>query len=253
MTATKTIQSSARVAGKNGFSLISDEMFRELYATLLKCGMLDERLRTNCCSYEQWAGREAVSAGVVTCLRQGDSVTLTSRGILAGYLLSGPFPSLRNIVKTPVAQLAAAAADARRHRLESLGNISVVFAERGKSQETHDAFSEAARERLPIFYVLEGDAALAKAGADVPVIRIDSCDAVAVYRVAHESIARARDGGGPTIMECAAWVADGELQDPLRKLERYLAGKKLFRQDWKLRLEKEYNAILNDAVMSLQL
>jgi TPP-dependent pyruvate/acetoin dehydrogenase alpha subunit len=249
MTGKKTIQSSARVAGKNGFSLISDDTFRELYAALLKCRMLDERLRVTP-NYEQWAGREAGSAGVVTCLRFGDSVALTPRGLLAGYLLSGSFPLARNGAVTPARQLAAATADARRHKLECLGNISVVFAD--KSQRMRDVFADAARERLPVFCIREGRAPIAEACSDVPVIRVDSCDAVAVYRVAHESIMRARAGGGPTIMECLAWAADGQSQDPLKKLERYLAGKKLFRQNWKQRLEKKYDAILNEAVTNLK-
>jgi TPP-dependent pyruvate/acetoin dehydrogenase alpha subunit len=250
MTATKPIQSSARVAGKNGFSLISDDTFRELYAALLKCRMLDQRLRTSA-SYEQWAGREAGSAGVVTCLRSGDSVALTPRGLLVGYLAGGCLPPALNAAKTPVAQLAAATAEAKRHKLEGLGNISVVFAEADKSQRMRDAFAYAARQRLPLIYVLEGSEPSAEACGDVPVIRVDSCDAVAVYRVAHESIMRTREDGGPTIMECAVWAAGREPQDPLKKLERYLAGKELFRQNWKQSLEKKYERILNDAVTSL--
>lgn len=251
MTGNKTIQSSARVAGKNGFSLITDDKFRELYAALLKCRMLDERLRTSA-GYEQWAGREAASAGVVTCLRPGDSVVLTPHGLLAGYLLNNAIAHGRNAAIAPAAQLAAATADASRHRLEGLGNISVVFTKASDADQLRDTFASTARQLLPVLYVLEGSAQFVKMCGDVPVIRVDSCDAVAVYRVAHESIARARDRGGPTIIECVAWSADGEPHDPLGKLERYLADKKLFRQDWKLRLEKKYTAILNDAVMNLK-
>lgn len=251
MTGKKTIQSSARVAGKNGFSLITDDTFRELYAALLKCRMLDERLRTSA-SFEQWAGREAASAGVATCLRSGDSVTLTPRALLAGYLLSNSITHRPDAAIAPFAQLAAAAADASRHKLEGLGNISVVFAEAGDSKRMRDAFANAAKGCLPVFYVLEGSAPLAKVCGDVPVIRVDSCDAVAVYRVAHESIARARNGGGPTIMECVAWAAGSEPHDPLKKLERYLSGKRLFKQNWKEQLEKKFEPLLNVVVRELQ-
>ena len=247
MTGKKTIQSSARVAGKNGFSLITDDTFRELYAALLKCRMLDERLRTSA-TYEQWPGREAASAGVVTCLRPGDSVALTPRGLLAGYLLNNAIAHGRNAAIAhgrnaaiaAAAQLATATADASRHRREGLGNISVVFAGASDSKRMCDTFASTARQLLPIFYVLEGRTPFAKACGNVPVIRVDSRDAVAVYRVSHESIARARDGGGPTIMECVACAADGEPKDPLQKLERYLAGKKLFKQNWKRQLQKQY-------------
>ena len=249
MTGKKTIQSSARVAGKNGFSLITDDTFRELYAALLKCRMLDERLRTSD-GYEQWAGREAASAGVAACLRPGDSVALTPRGLLAGYLLSDAIAHGRNAAIAPAAQLAAATADASR--LEGLGNISVVFAKAGEVERLRGAFANAAKGRLPVLYVLEGSAPFVKMYGTVPVIRVDSCDAVAVYRVAHESIARARDGDGPTIIECVAWAADGEPRDPLKKLERYLAGKRLFKQNWKEQLEKKFGPPLNDVVRSVE-
>lgn len=246
----KTLQ-VAKVAGKNGFSLISDETFRKLYADLLQCRMLDERLRIEP-GYEQWSGREACTAGVVTCLRSGDSVALTPRGLLAGYLLNNVIANGRNAAIAPAAQLAAATADATRHRLEGLGNISVVFAKASESGRLRAAFASAAKGRLPVLYVLEGSAPLVKMYSTVPVIRVDFGDAVAVYRVAHESIARARDGGGPTIIECVAWTAGGEPRDPLKKLERYLAGKRLFKQNWKQQLQKKYEVILNESIMSLK-
>lgn len=85
------------------------------------------------------------------------------------------------------------------------------------------------------------------------MIRVDGCDAVAVYRVAHESSVRAREGGGPTIMECTTWPVDRAPQDPLVHLERYLTGKKLFRQDWKRRLEKRYSKALDEALRKADL
>jgi len=251
MTGKKTIQSSARVAGKNGFSLITDDTFRELYAALLKCRMLDERLRTST-SYEQWAGREAASAGVVTCLRPGDSVALTPCGLLAGYLLKNAIAHGHNAAIAPAAQLAPAIADASRHGFEGLGNISVMFAKASEAGRLRDTFASTATQCLPVLYVLDGSAPFVKMYGTVPVIRVDSCDAVAVYRVAHESIARARDGGGPTIIECVAWDANGEPQDPLKKLEQYLAGKRLFKQNWKQDLQKKYEVLLNESMMRLK-
>ena len=36
----------------------------------------------------------------------------------------------------------------------------------------------------------------------IPAIAVDASDAVAIYRVACEAIARARQGRGPTLVEC---------------------------------------------------
>ena len=124
MTGLKTTQ-AARVAGKNGFSLISDGTFRELYAALLQCKMLDERLQTTD-GYEAWEGREASTAGVITCLRSGDSVTPTPRGQLANYLHASL--TSRRAASSAMTHLAIATGDALPHKLEGLGHIAVVFA-----------------------------------------------------------------------------------------------------------------------------
>jgi TPP-dependent pyruvate/acetoin dehydrogenase alpha subunit len=251
MTGLKTTQ-SASVAGKNGFSLISDEKFREIYGALLQCRMLDDRLRINA-GYERWAGREAGAAGVIACLRSSDSITLTPRSLLASYLHEGSLALVRRGTSTATRQLAAATGDALRHKLENLGNIAVVFTSVEEPNRAREVFAAAAHQSLPVLYVLEGSAPLAEISGNLPVIRVDGCDAVAVYRVAHESIARAREGGGPTVMECAAWPGDTSPQDPLAKLERYLAEKKLFRQDWKQRLEKKYSQTLDEVIRASSL
>ena len=246
MTGIKTTQ-PARVAGKNGFSLISDEKFRELYGALLQCRMLDDRLPARP-AYERWAGREAGTAGVIACLRPGDSVTPAPRSVLASYLQNASLPLRRLALPTAIEPVAVATGEALRHKLENLGNIAVVFASADEADRAYDVFSTAAGSSLPVLYVLEGNAPLKEVRGNPPVIRVDGSDAVAVYRVAHESIARARGGGGPTIIECAAWPSGVEPQDPLAKLEHYLADKKLFRQAWKHRLEKKYSKALGEAV-----
>lgn len=240
---------AARVAGKNGFSLISNETFRELYAALLQCSLLDARLRKRT-GYKPWTGCEAGTAGVVTCLRPGDTVTPTPRGLLAGYLRNGALDI--RVGKTPpdsASHLAMATGDALRHKLEMLGNIAVVFAGTSEPGRMREIFAAAAQQSLPALYVVEGGVSLADVCGNIPVIRVDAADTVAVYRVAHESIFRAREGGGPTIMECDKWPDDDDA-DPLVKLENYLSAKKLFRRDWKQRLEKKYGRTVEEAASS---
>jgi TPP-dependent pyruvate/acetoin dehydrogenase alpha subunit len=241
-----TTAHSARVAGKKGFSLISDEKFRELYAALLLCIVLDERLPASS-GYKRWTGREAASAGVVACLHAGDSVTATARGVLAGYLHNGSLFPARGAGAASRTGLAAATGDALRHKVENMGNVAVLFADEGEPGRMRETLARAAAQSLPVFYILNSGGRLAEVCGNVPVIRVDGSDAVAVYRVAHESITRARHGGGPTIMECAAWP-DDRAPDPLLKLERYLAGRKLFTNHWKRRLERKYAESLDQAL-----
>lgn len=59
----------------------------------------------------------------------------------------------------------------------------------------------------------------------VPGMTVDANDPIALYRVAQESIARARDGGGPALIECAPFAVQGVRaapEDALSAMERYL-------------------------------
>lgn len=241
---------SARVAGKKGFSLISDGKFRELYALLLQCGMLDERLRS-LREYERWPGREAATASVAACLRRGDTVTPTPRGALAGYLQNGTIHLRPGAADEPLGHVAAAAGDALRHKLEKLGHLAVVYTSLCDPGDARESFAVAARLALPVIYIIEGGVPTEESRGAIPMIRVDGADAVAVYRVAYESATRARDGGGPTIIECSAWSLEDAEADPLRKLEQYLTGKKLFRESWKKRLEEHYGRSLDAAMKTV--
>ena len=253
MTGNKTTQ-SASAAGKNRSPLISDEKFRELYSALLQCRMLDQQLQTYPL-YEQWPGREAATAGVVACLRSGDSVAQTPHGLLASHLrrtatdlITKKRPDSAKGVAL-AQQLAEASKDALRHKLEKRGRIAVIFAAPAKPEHLREIFAAAAKDALPFFCILDSSVAL----TDIPAIRVDGSDAIAVYRVAHESIKRAREGGGPTIMECAQWPDENELQDPLEKLEKYLTRKKIFRANWKRQLEQKYQNVLYDVLIGSEL
>ena len=48
-----------------------------------------------------------------------------------------------------------------------------------------------------------------------PTITVDACDVVAVYRVASESIAHARQGFGPTLIDCQHWQGQDTTHNPL--------------------------------------
>lgn len=241
------ITPSANVAGKNGFSLISDRKFKELYANLLQCCLLDRQLQKKK-TYEQWAGREAGTAAVVACLSSGDTIVPTQRGTLASHLHHRRFT--HDTTSDAITELIAGTAEALRHRLQKQNSIAVVFTSSSnftrKWDQVKEAFAVAARNSLPVLYLLEGNAPLADASSTIPVIRTDALDTVAVYRVAYEATLRARDGGGPTIIDCAVWPGQ-EKADPLQKLEQYLSAKKLFRPAWKQHLEQKYTASIRQA------
>ena len=82
-------------------------------------------------------------------------------------------------------------------------------------------------------------------GCGVPAIVVDADDAVAIYRVAQESIGRARMGGGAALMECVPFVLEGAAgkarvtDDAIAGLERYLVQRGVATRTW---MEREAKA-----------
>jgi TPP-dependent pyruvate/acetoin dehydrogenase alpha subunit len=70
----------------------------------------------------------------------------------------------------------------------------------------------------------------------VPGIPVDAGDAVALYRVAQESLGRTRGGDGPVLIECVAYPTEGGRNgapgDPLVQMERFLLGRKVCSKAW---------------------
>jgi TPP-dependent pyruvate/acetoin dehydrogenase alpha subunit len=78
----------------------------------------------------------------------------------------------------------------------------------------------------------------------IPGIPVDGNDAVAVYRVAQEAIARARSGGGPTLIECAQLQTE---VDGLKQLEKLLHGKGLWSATQKRNVASKFRKQLSSA------
>lgn len=102
-------------------------------------------------------------------------------------------------------------------------NVSVAFFGDGASNEGafHEAANIAAVLKLPILFVCENngygeytpqdkhqaiaDVADRAAGYGMPGVVVDGMDAIAVFEAAGEAIERARDGDGPTLLECKTY------------------------------------------------
>jgi len=66
----------------------------------------------------------------------------------------------------------------------------------------------------------------------VPGIPVDANDAVALYRVAQESIGRLRGGDGPVVIECVPYRQQGESNDPIVRMKDFLLGGKVCTPEW---------------------
>lgn len=72
--------------------------------------------------------------------------------------------------------------------------------------------------------------------AGIPGIPVDVNDAVALYRVAQESIGRARAGDGSVLIECIPYRSQGhrnnEIDDPILHMKSFMTARKVCSAKW---------------------
>jgi pyruvate dehydrogenase E1 component alpha subunit len=146
----------------------------------------------------------------------------------------------------------------------------------------HEAVNFAGVHNLPIVYVIQNnlwaesvnvklqtkveDLSVKAQAYGIPGITVDGNDVIAVYRVASEAIHRARNGGGPTVIECKTyrWYGHSEIdpakyrtpeeveywksRDPIPFMERYLSKQKLWSDDFKKGILEEFQKELDAAI-----
>ena len=100
-----------------------------------------------------------------------------------------------------------------------------------------------------------------------PGIRVDGNDIFAVYQVTREAVDRARQGGGPTLIEAVTYrlgphttsddpsryrdvdeVAEWKERDPLERVRRYLSANDAWSEAWQADLEAEASEEIERAV-----
>ena len=164
-------------------------------------------------------------------------------------------------------------------QLEDKGDVAVAFFGDGASNEGtfHTSLNLAAIWKLPVIFVCENngwaiavpssyslsiqDVSIRAVGYDIPGVTVDGTDVLAVHEVMEQAVARARAGGGPTLIECKNYrwnpdespdaedVARGQLHDPVtyfntRLIEQGVADAETLRQ-----IEVEVTASIDAAVV----
>jgi|SRR5271165_992478 len=134
------------------------------------------------------------------------------------------------------------------HRLEKKRNVVVVLCaeESAAPDRWHEAMKFAGIHKLPIVYVKRGslfehastnqtpafeELSFMARDCGFPAIVVDGKDAVAVWRVVHESVHRARNGAGPTVVECE--TQSSSAADPLEHLEHYMKKRGFWDDEWR--------------------
>jgi TPP-dependent pyruvate/acetoin dehydrogenase alpha subunit len=264
-----------------GGSLISNDKLKQLYATMLECRLLGQHARQRRHSrqalYSASLGQEAISVGCVIDLEPGDTVFLAPGDSIAALVKGAELreligqlyasrssgePTLAHNIIGPVSdadkQLQLAKQLAQTNRQQRSSHVVVVFATAPAiaAPRWQRALRFASRHSLPLIIVVEN-----KAGLDLPIrtprdgftrITVDGNDVVAVYRVAHESLERVRQAGGPVLIEGRAWQQAGKRvsradNDPLIHMEQYLKARGLFSQRWKDKLLRQFSREIDSA------
>jgi pyruvate dehydrogenase E1 component alpha subunit len=241
MTTTTAEQSAAELAGHQGFAIISNEKLRQLYISMVKCRLLEERLRARASqgSLDALTGHEAAAVGVLAGLLPEDAVAAAPGNLIVRFLqneIQGKALEellARGAEPDFATQLKLTFRAAQANKTAKNGKIATVFSNWDNGFPAED-LKRASAHQLPVLFV-SLTSVLSEAGGgqgyDVPVIPVDGSDVVAVYRVATESITHARKGNGPTRIECV--FLPSEAHDPILKMEAYLTRKGLFREEWK--------------------
>jgi pyruvate dehydrogenase E1 component alpha subunit/2-oxoisovalerate dehydrogenase E1 component alpha subunit len=105
----------------------------------------------------------------------------------------------------------------------------------------------------------------------MPAVRVDGNDALAVYHVVSDALARARRGDGPTFIECLTYrigahstsddpsryrsdaeVAAWQKKDPVDRLRNYLTVRGLLTAELDAAIEAEYTEEVNRAVKEVE-
>jgi len=100
----------------------------------------------------------------------------------------------------------------------------------------------------------------------MPGVRVDGMDVVAVYQATMEETARAREGEGPSLIEAVTYRYRGhsmsdpaeyrskreeriwQERDPIKALRRRLLGERRLPESRLEAIEREVNAIIDDAI-----
>ena len=211
---------------------------------------------------ESGRGQEACRVAVVQGLVKGDLVAEAHPGSIMAFLLGAELSqvlagvegdgtgSALPFVESARDRLYAALGAARGLRAMKSPGVVVAYVKRREADEKvwKDVLSMASQRVLPMIFVVlptpekPGKSSeramvskLAKA-CQIPGIAVDGSDAIALYRVAQESLGRVRGGGGPVLIECVTYRLQGErngaIPDPLVEVRKHLVERGAAQNDW---------------------
>ena len=241
--------------------VLNPEKLKELYATMVKCRKLAERVqsdRTGNRSGNSVFGFEATLVGASAHLLPKDCIAMEHSSFVASLIKGTPLHSIlarnsgRQSVNSTgktvssihdggaVAALSMETVLALAAKMKGQGTVTLMFCTYNPETLIFDsaAMAVAATQKLPLVCLVESSlnsrlelanqvASGPYIGADpafYPRIPVDGCDVVGVFRVAQEAIRRAREGHGPAVIECLTARSSTEAKNGVEQdSSQYLA------------------------------
>lgn len=198
-----------------------------------------------------------------------------------GDLSKGVVPAIAIVGGgTPIA-----AGIALSFKMKKEKRVAVCFMGDGAVNEGvfHESLNMAAIWDLPVVYVVENNLYGAStpvsmvmkvkiseraAAYNIPGVTVDGNDPLKVYEAAQEAVARAREGGGPTLLELLTYRITGHSRrdpalyqpekekkaaignEPIGKFARFLIAEKITDQDKLEQMKKEVDQEIEEAVQA---
>lgn len=254
--------------------LVPNQKLRQIYTTMVEMQVLDRHVAALQSRWKDHRpltsteGQEACRASTAIGLTAGDLVSDTQKSAGMNLVYSVNHGSLLRHINTVLSGTkdASAIAEAAATRqlpwsgdseeqmslalgaalaFKTLKQSHLVMAYLYRTDLSRKQWSKALKLagqwELPILFVVLPSApdekldlcAMARR-AGMPGIPVDANDVVALYRVAQESIGRARAGDGPVLMECTASLpgSGAPITDAVAHMREYLVGRRICTRPW---------------------
>ena len=255
-------------------------------------------------TYAPFEGQEAAQAGSAAALEVDDWMVGTYRDAAAmwmqgypmdllfagrtGHERGGQVPEHVNVLPPSITvggHMVHAVGLAWAERLKRSSRIALTYFGDGATSEGdfHEAMNMAAVQRVGVVFVCQNNGwAISLPTAEqtasetiaekaiaygMPGVRVDGNDIFAVYDATREAVDRARNGGGPTLIEAVTYRmgphttaddpgryrsdherAEWERRDPIERLRIYLSERGRWDEDWQDRIEHQATGEIERAI-----
>jgi pyruvate dehydrogenase E1 component alpha subunit len=169
------------------------------------------------------------------------------------------------------------------HKMRKDGNIAITIFGDGASNrgDVHEGMNLASVLNLPVVFLIVdngygismssekssvvGDLSARAAGYGIPGVTVDGNDVLAVVEATHEAFNRAREGGGPSVVEFKTYRHRGHFEgdptpyrtkeelamwmkkDPIKRLEKELLDRNIITEEKMKEIQEEKLAIIDEA------